>query len=419
MAYFKNIHHHAATVMLLTIAMTGTSPAAAQNAAAPITAPTTTRSPQDQELLRLVQQEVAQQVEQLKSDSPQQREQAQRALAALHRQLLPPLETAARAQTLAPAEFGRLLTQWDHDIGQARIGTELGPELAAKLRQLRDARPDLVARFYSDDPVSRCVAVGRLWGWPDPQLLGEPLIVAALRDAQRDFDQYTVYRILNLLLKRDDPRYLTPAVMNELLPILDGAAMLQLHRDHLAKYGGYGAELLDAYRLHIAAVLSHFEDDRLPPLLLAVLVESQRHARDNDGASLAVDGLVKNKAVGAIPALMKALETTPLTVDNRPNSAVEMLVYAVLRLSGQSLDEYEMKTAKGQNRWVFDRPRFADDKARAAGVAKLQTWWKANRDKPPHDTAKRIDPAEIPRIGPEKPDEAVAVDDDEDDDWDE
>ncbi|MCL2700492.1 MAG: hypothetical protein FWE88_02230 [Phycisphaerae bacterium] len=422
MAFSANIRRHAALVISLLISTAFALPASTQDAdAAAATTSAPALSPRDEELVGLLTREVAQAVEQMRSGSPQRREQAQRTLAEFHRQLLPPLEAAA-AGTLAPADFARLLTRWDHDIAQARIGATLGPDMAEKVRRLRDARPDIATRFFSDDPVSQGVVFRRLLSWPDPHRLVEPLAIQILRDAQQDFDQDVLHPLLSFLSRKDNSHYLTPAVMSALLPLCDGQSLMRRHGDHPHVRGANGTWQLNGYRQQVAALLVQSDDDNLPPLLLAILLECLSHGQLASQCSPLVEGLVHHKAHGAIPVLLEAIDVRVEEIEKRKkeaqqrgevddgrvtpdqmitNTALDMLIFAVLRLSDQSLDDYRVKTSRGSMGWqAVVKPKFEIDQDRVDSIAKLRTWWDTDGSRPPYDTAKRVDPAPIPRAKP-------------------
>ncbi|MCL2701051.1 MAG: hypothetical protein FWE88_05090 [Phycisphaerae bacterium] len=355
----------------------------------PTTRPATTQpanpaaalTPADQELLRMVQLEVAQQMQQIRTGRARQRDRAQAAILQLHRQLLLPLD-AAHGKTLATRDYRNLLATWAREVRLARLGVELGAEPMARIRKLQTAKPNIFELLISDDPAAMNVGFNTLRGWSDPDKLAEPLVTRALRNSRPEYmDQLLAVYQLN--------RYLTPATLDGLLEIYHGQSAPR----RPGQTPQQAANALANLRQQILPLLCKFEDDRIPPILLHAVME-YRHIYQT--APL-IEGLVKNKAHGAIDVLMSATgrgsagavqgkigaQTVTYVTD-------DTLLYAVLKLTGQSPDLYGLKVQNYQGR--ISMIGFTDDESRKAAMEMLRLWWDGQRDQPPYNDAPPVTP---------------------------
>jgi len=333
-------------------------------------------SPQDQELVRMVQLQVTQQIEQIRTGQARQRERAHQTIFQLHHQLLVPLD-ASRNRGIAPRDASRLLADWSREIRLVRVGIELGPAATVRLRKLRDTKPDILERLISDDPAAQSEGFRLLQQWPDPNQLAEPLVLRTLRNNP------SLARQALLLFQKD--RYLSPAALEGLLPAYeDCLAALQRREQNPPSATAAQAAL----REQILQVLPKFKDPRLPPVLLQTLLD---HRYINIAGPVA-DGLVKNNALGAVSVLMDNLrDDEPIMrsgAGTMTYSANDALLYVVLKLTGLPPGDYGLRVDVFNGRVATIG--FADDEVRKTAIEKLRTWWAENRDKPPYCDAKPI-----------------------------
>jgi len=324
----------------------------------------------DQELVRMVQLQVTQQIEHIRTGQARQRDRAQTTVLLLHRQLLVPLD-GGRNRGISPRDAKRILADWSREIQLARLGTELGPDAAGQFRKLRDAKPDILERLISDDPRTQSEGLQLLQQWPDPSQLAGPLVLRILRDMNPEH----ISRIV-ALFQRD--RYISPDALDGLLACND-----QAH---------------PALRQQILQVLDKFEDPRLPPILLQAML-AHRYVTIADPVAA---GLKKHNALGAIPVLMDSLrDDAPVSpngrIDNQAvtSSANDSLLYGVLKMTDQRPGDYGLMTRIVNGRVMAIG--FATGQAREAAIEKLRAWWAQHRDKPPYSDAEPITPQPLPQ----------------------
>jgi hypothetical protein len=336
--------------------------------------------PRDQELVRMVQLQVAQQIEQIRTGQARQRDRAQATILHLHRQLLVPLD-AGRNRGISLRDANRILADWAREIRLARLGAELGPDAVARLRKFRDAKPDILDRLIADDPQTQLEGFRLLHQWPDPSRLAEPLIQRALRD-HPDLAWQAV-----LLLHKN--RYISPATLDGLLLTFDNCSAMLQHPEQTPQ----SIRATTILRDQILQVLPKFDDPRLSPILLQGLL-------DSPSASLAgptIDWLTRRNALGAVPVLMDHLhDDAPVTTVRNPNAepythtANDALLYGVLKMTDQPFADYDLNVKTHPTTGHVHTIGFADDQTRKAAIEKLRSWWVDHRDKPPYNKTEPI-----------------------------
>ena len=353
----------------------------------PAPAPTTQPSEadlstQDQELVRMLRQEVEQQVKQMHSDRPREREMAQQSLQQIHQQFLMPLEVA-RKSNLSVGEYNEALADWIMEIRLAQMGSEMGMNQMAKVRKMRQVKPDILNLLISDDPRRQVAGLNMLHSWDDPEQLAEPLVIRAMRNNGFEAFQYVIS-----LVSRD--RYTSTAMLDVLLDLYDGKITRPISPTSPYAYLSDPANI----RSQLIPVLSRFEDKRLPQILLGALMD--RNNRQCYQASPIIAGLVKNKAIGGIPWLMENMTIDPVYSTTAWNNQkvtmamVDSIIVAAIRISGQKDDDYKVKSISYGG--PMSQFGFETEEARKDAVEKLRKWWEANKDKAPYRNASKIVP---------------------------
>lgn len=368
-----------------------TRPATMRPAPAPTAVPTVADlSTQDKELVRMLRQEVDQQVKQMHSDRPREREMAQQSLLQIHQQFIIPLEVARKA-SLPAAEYNEALSEWIMEIRLAQLGSELGMDQMAKVRKMRQIKPDVLNLLISEDPRRQVAGLNLLHSWNDPDQLAEPLVVRAMRSNSFEAFQYVIS-----LVGRD--RYTSTAMLDVLLDVYNGKMTRSISPTSPYAYLSDPMNM----RYQLMPVLGKFEDKRLPQILLGAL--SDRNNRYCYQSSPAIAGLVKNKAIGAIPWLMENMtidqvySTTTWNNQKVTMAMVDSIIVAAIRISGQKDEDYKVKSiGYGDSRSQFG---FETEEARKDAVEKLKKWWEANKDKAPYRNASKIVPQSPNEPGP-------------------
>ncbi len=256
-----------------------------------------------------------------------------------------------------------LLAEMDRQCRLALAQQYLSPPMQRKCRQFAAENPSLSDRLLSAELDVAQKAYLDLSSMADPQGLAEPMIIVALLGKHFELVKPAWQALANERYRSEE---LAQAIVHCLL-LSDNKNFDVLTRANLA------------------AQLASMRSRKAAAMIVSILSDPHRAGlliRD----TLPADMLAGCAQLGAVPTLMAGLPVAGDATIRLPaaTTAIDLKLYAILLLSGQSPEDYGMAVQPT----VFFRDR-------KHAVEKLRAWWQEAQRKEPYAS---VQPLELPNL---------------------
>lgn len=336
---------------------------------------------------------VKQQAQGLGSPRATSRQAAQDSLRAFHKAMLEAVGTPADAKdSSSRREVCDVLARIGSECRFQQLLTEMDKDRQASLRRAWEEAPDLAASVFGLSHARALRAAWALAQREDPKALFEPLVILCLESRYVDMQIATVDG-LELGPNKSD------TIVDALAKGLDRPQSFYNWYYH----GMPGMIQMPSPLPGMARTLVRIGT----PKALSALVSTMLARQEQDPYRMVAfakmlvatgDKRIVALLMDALPSCSKntILELSPAGGQRITGAASDIVLWTIVKLSGQKTEEYGMKDVS-MGPTFPQAYGFESAKDRSAAIEKAATWWQESKDKAPYKDLKPLPPVTKPK----------------------